>query len=496
MAAFRIRPVDDVAEIEVRMTFGRISGRTARMHAGVVVVAMTIVLGLVAPAHAAKYYEARELPNRGEGEANGINSAGDVVMTTDTGGNNVYAEIFSRGMTTTISYQLPCPEPGQELNYCTDSEATGVNGNRQIAGNADAISCCVDAYMYRYDFNTGMVHKIPSLGGAASSARAINGAGQVVGWSETPGGARHAFLWNGYSTKDLGTLGGSTSAAYGTYARGQAVGCSRLANGHTHPFLYQDGVMEDLGLPAGRSNGCATSINVDGVIVGNAGRRAWIKTSSGFTLLPLPADAIGMRAAHIANNGEVVGQYRTADAAYGYIYTGGTVVTLNTAIPFDDFDITDAASNNLKGQIAATAGAYGGGWSSDAYLPGTPLRLTQINVLDEDNARLSYVGGWSRVASTLAFGGYLTQSCCAQDSVEVTFTGRDVSVIGTLRPSGGQAIVYLDGVNVGTADEFASVASPRQRVFSHEWSTVGTHTLRLVHISGSFNLDAITFAPR
>jgi probable HAF family extracellular repeat protein len=350
--------------------------------------------------------------------------------------------------------------------------------------------------MYRYDFNTGIVHKIPSLGGATFSARAINGAGQVVGWSETPGGAQHAFLWNGSSTKDLGTLGGRTSAAYGTYATGQAVGCSQLAGGRTHPFLYQNGVMKDLGLPSGQSNGCAISINANGVIVGNSGNRAWVKTSSGFTLLPMPAGAVGMRAAHIANNGEIAGQYRTADAAYGYVYTGGKVVTLNKAIPFDDFDITDAGSNNLNGQVAATAGAYPGGWSSDSYLPGTPLLLTPITVLDDNDARLSYIGGWSRVASTLAFGGYLKRSCCSGDSVSVTFTGRDVSVIGRLGPSGGRATVYLDGVKAGTADEYASVSSPRQRIFSHEWLKVGTHTLKLVPVSGSFNLDAISFEPK
>jgi hypothetical protein len=209
----------------------------------------------------------------------------------------------------------------------------------------------------------------------------------------------------------------------------------------------------------------------------------------------MPAGAVGMRAAHIANNGEIAGQYRTADAAYGYVYTGGKVVTLNKAIPFDDFDITDAGSNNLNGQVAATAGAYPGGWSSDSYLPGTPLLLTPITVLDDNDARLSYIGGWSRVASTLAFGGYLKRSCCSGDSVSVTFTGRDVSVIGRLGPSGGRATVYLDGVKAGTADEYASVSSPRQRIFSHEWLKVGTHTLKLVPVSGSFNLDAISFEP-
>jgi probable HAF family extracellular repeat protein len=446
---------------------------------------LTLTIGITIPAQAAKYYEVKDLANNEEGRATGINSAGDVVMTTDRGGNNSYATLYSRGTWTTISYSLLCPEPGMEDNYCTDSSATGINGNRQITGYADAISCCVTPYLYRYDVKTGVTHKIPTLGGANFNALAVNGAGQVVGWSETTGGARHAFLWNGSATKDLGTLGGLRSEAYGTYATGQAVGCSTLPSGLRHPFLYQGGVMSDLGLPAGQTAGCAMSINANGVIVGNSGPRAWVRTSTGFTLIPLPTGAVSMTATHIANNGEVVGLYRTADATFGYVYAAGRVVTLNTAIPFDDFDILEAASNNLKGQIAATA-------RGDA---GDPVLLTPIVVRDETAPTLSYSGSWTRVASLLAFGGYV-KSNSSGGSVSMTFTGRDVSVIGPLRVDGGSATVYLDGVNVGIANENAPVASPRQRLFVREWASVGTHTLRLVATSGAFNLDAITFAPK
>ena len=125
-------------------------------------------------------------------------------------------------------------------------------------------------------------------------------------------------------------------------------------------------------------------------------------------------------------------------------------------------------------------------------------RYFEHTVRDENDSHLVYGGSWSRVASTLAFGGYVKVSNNAANSVSLTFTGRDVSVIGPLGPSGGTATVYLDGVNVGTAGAYAPVASPRQRLFSYEWPTVGTHTLKLVHnpTPGSFTIDAVTFAPK
>lgn len=45
-----------------------------------------------------------------------------------------------------------------------------------------------------------------TLGGSSSSANAINNVGQIAGWASTPGdAARHATLWNGATTTDLGT---------------------------------------------------------------------------------------------------------------------------------------------------------------------------------------------------------------------------------------------------------------------------------------------------
>lgn len=63
-----------------------------------------------------------------------------------------------------------------------------------------------------------------TLGGQHSTATAINGNGQVVGYSETDPGDTHAFVFDGTTLQDLGTLGGQNSHASGINSYGQVVG--------------------------------------------------------------------------------------------------------------------------------------------------------------------------------------------------------------------------------------------------------------------------------
>src|SRR4051812_12775745 len=67
---------------------------------------------------------------------------------------------------------------------------------------------------------------IGTLGGASSSAQAVNDAGQVVGNSYLVGDAAyHAFLWTqSGGMVDLGTLGGTQSSAAAVNDAGQVVG--------------------------------------------------------------------------------------------------------------------------------------------------------------------------------------------------------------------------------------------------------------------------------
>jgi probable HAF family extracellular repeat protein len=83
------------------------------------------------------------------------------------------------------------------------------------------------------------VTDLGTLGGRSSRAYAINAGGDVVGESETRGGAVQAFLWRpGSGMTNLGTLGGPTSCAYDINNRGEVVGESVTTAGVREAFLW------------------------------------------------------------------------------------------------------------------------------------------------------------------------------------------------------------------------------------------------------------------
>ncbi len=86
-----------------------------------------------------------------------------------------------------------------------------------------------------------------SLGGDTSEARAINARSQVVGFSQTSSGTKHAFVWENGVMSDLGTLGGDYSNAVAINNRGDIAGVSTDATGSMRAVLWRNGLMQDLG---------------------------------------------------------------------------------------------------------------------------------------------------------------------------------------------------------------------------------------------------------
>lgn len=93
-----------------------------------------------------------------------------------------------------------------------------------------------------------------TLGGDSSAAVDMNNYSQIVGWSTTDSGARHAFLYHDGMMTDLGTLqGGVNSRAVAINDRGQIVGTSEInALGAGFPeilqgFIWKHGDMQSLG---------------------------------------------------------------------------------------------------------------------------------------------------------------------------------------------------------------------------------------------------------
>ena len=114
-------------------------------------------------------------------------------------------------------------------------------------------------------------------GEAFSSARAINDAGHVAGFSSSPGGGyyAHATVWNGTTRADLRTPVGGFSTANAINNAGEIIGSSSLLPGN--PFVaYRatqwngTGVI-NLGRPDAERPSVANAINDIGRVAGWAG---------------------------------------------------------------------------------------------------------------------------------------------------------------------------------------------------------------------------------
>jgi probable HAF family extracellular repeat protein len=152
-----------------------------------------------------------------------------------------------------------------------------------------------------------------------------------------------------YSITDLGTLGGASSSASAINNRGQIVGSSSLSGDVSfHAFLYERGRMIDL-LP-GSTDSFASDINNRGEVVGTLGDRAFLYRRGTVTLLGLGGSR--SNAFGINGRGDVVGWSELAGGPefifHAFLYRNGRTIDLTPSLPTEGPDAANSIAQAIN----------------------------------------------------------------------------------------------------------------------------------------------------
>jgi probable HAF family extracellular repeat protein len=342
----------------------------------VLAVAVGLPAAAAAPAAAATTYTITDLGSLGGGVAHGlaINASGQVT------GDSVSSQLV----------QVPCPPQ----RY---------GGPQKCFTHPD----------HAFVWSNGTMTDLGTLGGLDSRGVAINGSGEVVGYSAGKDtGTGGEFLWNGRNMKPLS----APAEAYGINDSGQIAGQCRnsmflqgyacvVSNGAITALPESNPSIECLyintiipaNIPA------AVAINNNGQVLGNcfnsAGGLAVVWTNDTPTVLPT-LGGVASSGTAISSNGQVVGTSQTSTGAEDgflwsngtmtdlgsnfspaavndsgvivggqFVYSNGTLQNLNNLIPAGSpYQIQSATGINNNGQIVANATASGNPYQQHALL--------------------------------------------------------------------------------------------------------------------------------
>jgi probable HAF family extracellular repeat protein len=129
---------------------------------------------------------------------------------------------------------------------------------------------CFEAPYHAFIWSNGTMTDLGTLGGNFSAANAINGSGAAVGWAQTKAGSSDAALWNAPTITDLARLG--VVGAFGINDSGQIAGMCTDATGDAFACVVRDSTVSALAAPAAFPD-CneAIAINNKSQVVGTCG---------------------------------------------------------------------------------------------------------------------------------------------------------------------------------------------------------------------------------
>jgi hypothetical protein len=114
---------------------------------------------------------------------------------------------------------------------------------------------------------------------------------------------------------------------------------------------------------------------------------------------------------------------------------------------------------------------------------------------DDADPAWSYIGSWTALTTSGPLNGTLHYSTGTNDEAMLVFSGTQFKLTYTGNLNRGNLAVYVDDVLEGTINQYTPSLAWQQSWTSPTF-TDGTHTLKLVHATGSYvGIDAIEILP-
>lgn len=151
-------------------------------------------------------------------------------------------------------------------------------------------------------------------------------------------------------------------------------------------------------------------------------------------------------------------------AAFSTISSGGTTASLAAS---------ETSGHSYRYEVRAHDHAGNVGY----WTAGSTVKPT---LLQQTSSSIAYHGAWTTVSSTSYSGGSLRYASAAGASASLTTSARSLAFVTTRGPSRGAVKVYVDGVLKATIDLYAATLQARFVAYAATWSSVGTHSIRVV----------------
>ncbi len=306
------------------------------------------------------YHVAPVSSGQGETEWSAINASGRVAGWGMFAGDQ-RAAVWADGVATPL-----------DSTAGVDSQATALNG----AGDVVGYTVSSDPYTWtpvKWGAD-GSVTKLTAGFAQAAAATGINDAGQV-----TINDSGTAWLWHDGKLKQLPTLGGRLTDANAINAKGWITGMSTTAGEVGHAFVYKNGTMTDIGTLGLSADGRA--INAKGHVAGVSYFGPTIASQHPFwwdgaalhdlgSLGGKGALALGINAHDV-----VVGNSarKGSTIRHAFVYTDGRMYDLNTLLDASGagWELVLASGVNDAGQIVGL-GQFNGAMQGFVLTPVAP----------------------------------------------------------------------------------------------------------------------------